>query len=150
MDLRRQAPASKSSAFRSVCKKIVASFVSTKEHVATIPLQEHETVTNDWYITVCLPEMISGLRSDNPKRRIILHRDNASSHTAHKTNDFLSQENIEFFPPCSPDLSPNDLLHFLERKIYYVVIGLKTRKQQWKASKSAILFNINFRLEFMF
>ncbi|CAK1603203.1 unnamed protein product [Parnassius mnemosyne] len=95
---------------RSVSKK--------KGHVATIPLQERRTVTAEWYITVCLPEMIAELRINNPKRRIILHHDNASIHTARKTNDFLKQENVELMshPPYSPDLSPNDFFIFPRMK----------------------------------
>ncbi|CAH1999243.1 unnamed protein product [Acanthoscelides obtectus] len=51
------------------------------------------------------------LRKINPKRRIILHQDNASSHTAQKTRKYLTEENVELLdhPPYSPDLSPNDL-----------------------------------------
>lgn len=95
---------------RSVSKKMVASFVSKTGHVATIPLQERRTVNADWYTMVCLPQVFAELRKNNPKRRIILHHDNASSHTARKTIEFLKMENIELMdhPPYSPDLSPND------------------------------------------
>ncbi|CAH2010165.1 unnamed protein product, partial [Acanthoscelides obtectus] len=44
------------------------------------------------------PKLITELRKINPERRIILHQDNASSHTAQKTRH--------------PDLSPNDFLTF--------------------------------------
>lgn len=99
---------------RSVSKKMVATFVSKSGHVATIPLQDRRTVTADWYTTVCLPQVISVLRKTNPQRRIILHHDNASSHTARKTIEFLEQQNIELLdhPPYSPDLSPNDFFTF--------------------------------------
>lgn len=99
---------------RSVSKKMVASFVAKTGHVVTVPLEERRTVTADWYTTVCLPQMISELRRGNPKRRIILHHDNASSHTAQKTSEFLKQENVELMdhPPYSPDLSPNDYFTF--------------------------------------
>ncbi|CAH1959208.1 unnamed protein product [Acanthoscelides obtectus] len=65
---------------RSVSKKMVATFVSKAGHIATIPLNEQRTVTADSYI--CLPKIIAELRKINPERRIILHQDNASSHTA--------------------------------------------------------------------
>ncbi|CAH2003731.1 unnamed protein product, partial [Acanthoscelides obtectus] len=54
------------------------------------------------------------LRKINPERRIILHQDNASSHTAQKTRQYLTEENVELLdhPPYSPDLSPNDFFNF--------------------------------------
>ncbi|CAH1969158.1 unnamed protein product [Acanthoscelides obtectus] len=78
---------------RSVSKQMVATFVSK----ATIPLNEQRT-----------------LRKINPERRIILHQDNASSHTAQKTRQYLMEENVELLdhPPYSPDLSPNDFFTF--------------------------------------
>ncbi|CAH1998673.1 unnamed protein product [Acanthoscelides obtectus] len=71
-------------------------------------------VTADWYATICLPKVITGLRKINPERRIILHQDNASSHTAQKTRQYLTEGNVELLdhPPYSPDLSPNDFLTF--------------------------------------
>ncbi|CAH1991844.1 unnamed protein product [Acanthoscelides obtectus] len=54
-------------------------------HFATIPLDEQRTVTADSYTTNCLAKVIIELRKINPERRIILHQDNASSHTAQKT-----------------------------------------------------------------
>ncbi|CAH2000280.1 unnamed protein product [Acanthoscelides obtectus] len=99
---------------RSVSKKMVAIFVSKTSHIATISLNEQRTVTTDWYTTICLPKVITGLRKINPERRIILHQDNASSHSAQKTRQYLTQENVELLghPPYSPDLSPNDFFTF--------------------------------------
>ncbi|CAH1959158.1 unnamed protein product [Acanthoscelides obtectus] len=65
---------------RSVSKRMVATFVSKAGHIVTIPL------------------IITELGKINPERRIILHQDNASSHTAQKTRH--------------PDLSPNDFFTF--------------------------------------
>ncbi|CAH2013252.1 unnamed protein product [Acanthoscelides obtectus] len=62
-------------------------------HIATIPLNEQRTATADWYTTICLPKVITELRKNNPDRRIILHQDNASSHTAQKTRQYLTEEN---------------------------------------------------------
>ncbi|CAH1981465.1 unnamed protein product [Acanthoscelides obtectus] len=61
---------------------MVATFVSKADHIATIPLNEQRTVTVDWYTTICLPKVVTELRKINPERRIILHQDSASSHTA--------------------------------------------------------------------
>ncbi|CAH1991582.1 unnamed protein product [Acanthoscelides obtectus] len=89
---------------------MVATFVSKAGHIAIIPLNEQITVTADWYTTICLPKVITELGKINPERRIILHQDNASSHTAQKTRQYLTEENVELLghPPYSPDLSPND------------------------------------------
>ncbi|CAH1959965.1 unnamed protein product [Acanthoscelides obtectus] len=93
---------------------VVATFVSKAGHIATIPLNEQRTVTADWYTTICLPKVINELRKINPERRIILHQDNASSHTAQKTRQYLMEENVELLdqPPYSPDLSPIDFFTF--------------------------------------
>ncbi|CAH1966487.1 unnamed protein product [Acanthoscelides obtectus] len=99
---------------RSVSKKMVATFVSKTADIATIPLNEQRTVTADWYTTICLPKVITELRKINPERRIILHQDNASSDTARKTRQYLTEENVKLLdhPPYSPDLSPNDFFTF--------------------------------------
>ncbi|CAH1999530.1 unnamed protein product [Acanthoscelides obtectus] len=99
---------------RSVSKKMVATFVSKAGHIATIPLTEQITDTTDWYTTICLPKVITELRKINPERRIIFHQDNASSHTAQKTRQYLTEENVELLdhPPYSHDLSPNDFFTF--------------------------------------
>ncbi|CAH1973970.1 unnamed protein product, partial [Acanthoscelides obtectus] len=60
--------------------------------------EEKPTKVIHWYTTICLPKVITELRKINPERRIILHQDNASSHTAQKTRH--------------PDLSPNDFFTF--------------------------------------
>ncbi|CAH2012489.1 unnamed protein product [Acanthoscelides obtectus] len=99
---------------RSVSKKKVATFASKAGHIATIPLNEPITITAEWYTTICLPKVITELRNINPKRRNILHQDNASPHTAQKTRQYLTEENVELLdhPPYSPDLSPNDSFTF--------------------------------------
>ncbi|CAH1955325.1 unnamed protein product [Acanthoscelides obtectus] len=98
--------------------KMVATFVSKAGHIATIPLNEQRTVTANWYTTICLSKVITELRKINPGRRIILHQDNASSHTAQKTRQYLTEENVELLdhPPYSPDLSPNDFFTFSKIK----------------------------------
>ncbi|CAH2012949.1 unnamed protein product [Acanthoscelides obtectus] len=71
--------------------KMVATFASKARHIATIPLNEHRT---------------------------ILYQNNASSHTAQKTRQYLTEENVELLdhPPYSPDLSPNDFFTFSKVK----------------------------------
>lgn len=118
---------------RSTSKKMVATFVAKSGHVATIALEDRRTVKADWYTTICLPAVISELRKNNPNRRIILHQDNASSHTARKTIDFLKKENIELLdhPPYSPDLSPNDFFTFPR-------IKQKLRGQRFQSPEEAV------------
>ncbi|CAH1989423.1 unnamed protein product [Acanthoscelides obtectus] len=89
---------------RNFSKKMVATFVSKAGHIATISLNEQRTVTADGYTIICLPKVITELRKINPERRIILHQDNASSHTAQKTRQYLTEE--------TPELSPNDFFTF--------------------------------------
>ncbi|CAH1975367.1 unnamed protein product [Acanthoscelides obtectus] len=93
---------------------MVATIVTKAGHIATIPHNEQRTVTADWYTTICLPKVITELRKINPERRIILHQDNASSHTAQKTRQYLTEENVELLdhPPYSPDRSPNNFFTF--------------------------------------
>ncbi|CAH2017306.1 unnamed protein product [Acanthoscelides obtectus] len=93
---------------RSVSKKMVTTFVSKAGHIVTIPLNEQRTVIADWYTTICLPKVITELRKINPERRIILHQDNASSHIAQQTRQYLTEE--------KPDLSPNDFFTFSKIK----------------------------------
>lgn len=99
---------------RSVAKKMIACFFNKTGHVATIALEDRRTVNAEWYTTICLPEVINELRKSNRNRRIILHHDNASAHTARQTIDYLKQQNVELMTHCpySPDLSPNDFFLF--------------------------------------
>lgn len=99
---------------RSVAKRMVACFFTKTGHVATVPLENQKTVNSAWYTSICLPEVFGKLRETNPNRRIILHHDNASSHTSHQTIEYLTTQKIELMghPPYSPDLAPNDFYLF--------------------------------------
>ncbi|CAH2106193.1 unnamed protein product [Euphydryas editha] len=93
---------------------MVACFFGLISHVATVSLEQRRTVNCKWYTTICLPEVFVKIRKTNPRRRIIFHHDNASSHTSRQTSDFLSSQYIELMtrPPYSPDLTPNDFFFF--------------------------------------
>ncbi|CAH1992760.1 unnamed protein product [Acanthoscelides obtectus] len=70
-----------------------AKFIRSRTgHIEIISFNEQRTVTAYWYTTICLPKVITELRKINPERRIILHQDNASPHTAQRTspNDFFT------------------------------------------------------------
>jgi histone-lysine N-methyltransferase SETMAR len=103
---------------RSVAKQMVACFFTKTGHVATVPLEHKKTVNSAWYTTICLPEVFGKLRETNPKRRIILHHDNASSHTSMQTKLYLRNKTIELMghPAYSPDLAPNNFYLFTRIK----------------------------------
>lgn len=126
---------------RSTSKKMVASFVAKGGHVATIVLEDRKTVTADWYTTVCLPQVITEFRKNNSERRMILHHDNASSHTARQTKMFLNTQNVEILdhPPYSPDLSPNDFFTFPKIKQSLRGQRFSSPEEAVDAYKSAIL-----------
>ena len=82
-----------------------------------MPLEDRKTVTADWYTTVCLPKVITSIDSQREKtgvRGILLHHDNASSHTALRTREFLENSGLKTLPhpPYSPDLAPCDFWLF--------------------------------------
>ncbi|KMQ86491.1 mariner transposase [Lasius niger] len=93
---------------------MVACFFGKTGHVSTVPLAQRRTVNSEWYTTICLPQVFGEIRKTNRRRRIILHHDNASSHTSTRTSDFLSIQNVDLMshPPYSPYLAPNDFFLF--------------------------------------
>ncbi|CAH1976468.1 unnamed protein product [Acanthoscelides obtectus] len=84
---------------------------------------------------------ITELRKINPERRIILHQDNASSHTAQKTRPYLTEENVELLdhPPYSRDLSPNDFFTFPKIKNRLRGQGFQSPEEAVDAFKNAVL-----------
>ncbi|CAH1966028.1 unnamed protein product [Acanthoscelides obtectus] len=81
------------------------------------------------------------LRKINPERRIILHQDNTSSHTAQKTRPYLTEENVELLdhPPYSPDLSPNDFFTFPKIKDRLRGQWFQSPEEAVDALKNAVL-----------
>ncbi|CAH2001383.1 unnamed protein product [Acanthoscelides obtectus] len=72
---------------------------------------------------------------------IILHQDNASSHTAQKTRQYLTKENVELLdhPPYSPDLSPNDFFTFQKIKNRLRGQRFQSPEEAVDAFKNAVL-----------
>lgn len=118
---------------RSTSKQMVACFFGMKGHVATVPLVERKTINSEWYTTICLPEVFGEIRKTSRRRRIILHHDNASTHTSAQTSEYLASENIELMghPPYSPDLAPNDFFLFPN-------IKKKMRGQRFSTPQEAV------------
>jgi len=113
---------------RSVGKQMLAVFFRRSGPVAVIPLVEQRTVTAQWYCEVALPSVFQKLedsRSGTGLRGILLHHDNASSHTAARTIEFLSSSGVQLLPhpPYSPDLSPCD--YFLFPKLKSKLKGIR-------------------------
>jgi histone-lysine N-methyltransferase SETMAR len=109
---------------RTVGKRMVAVFFRRSGLVKVVPVEQHRTVTAEWYCTVCLPAVFAELRNSRPKsnlRNIQLHHDNAPAHTAARTLDYLHEEGVQLIPhpPYSPDLAPCDfyLFEFVKRQL---------------------------------
>ncbi|KAI6649000.1 hypothetical protein LOD99_6883 [Oopsacas minuta] len=65
-----------------------AIFFRSSGFLEAIAVEDRETVTADWYTTVCLPKVITAIESQWEKtgiRGILLHHDNQSLHTARGT-----------------------------------------------------------------
>lgn len=102
---------------RSVNKKMIAVFFRRSGPVAVIPLEDRRTVNSEWYCEVALPQMFAKLQTGRQRtglRNILVHHDNASSHTAARTLDFLKDSGVQLVthPPYSPDLAPCDFFLF--------------------------------------
>ena len=96
---------------------MVATFFSTSGLLATVVLEDQRTVTAKWYTEVWLPQVFSNIQEKRPRtglRGILLHHDNASSHTANATIMFLENPPVKLMthPAYSPDLAPCDIFLF--------------------------------------
>lgn len=107
-------PPAQGKKLRSVKKVLYAVFFRSTGLVKAVRLDTQKTVTANWYTTVCLPKVFSDIGVRYP----ILHHDNASSHTADLTRQYLVENKINIMehPPYSPDLAPCD---------YWLFPGLK-------------------------
>lgn len=99
---------------RAMKKVMYAVFFRSTGLVKAIKLEEQRTVTANWYINKCLPEVLGSLDI----RGLLLHHDNASSHTARATVDYLRENNVRVIehPPYSPDLAMCDFWLFFNLK----------------------------------
>ncbi|MEE2373769.1 transposase [Klebsiella pneumoniae] len=99
---------------RAMKKVMYAVFFRSTGLVAAIKLEEQKTVADKWYVEHCLPTVFSKV----PRKGILLHHDNASSHTAAITRQYLAENKIKVIehPPYSPDLPMCDFWLFFELK----------------------------------
>ncbi|CAH2005052.1 unnamed protein product [Acanthoscelides obtectus] len=79
--------------------------------------------------------------SGNSKNAIILHQDNASSHAAQKTRQYLTEENVELLdhPLYRPDLSPNNFFTFPKIKNRLRGQRFQSPEEAVDAFKNAVL-----------
>ena len=87
-----ESPLPKLKRYRSAQKESVAGFLRKAGHVATIPVEDGRTVTADWCVHHCLPNVLEVLYQRHPKTRLrgfFLRRVNASGHTAVTMVGFL-------------------------------------------------------------
>ncbi|KAI6647818.1 Histone-lysine N-methyltransferase SETMAR-like [Oopsacas minuta] len=102
---------------RFVGRQMWAIFFRSSGFIEAVALEDRKTITADWHTTVCLPKVITAIESQIEKtgiRGILLHHDNASSHTVIRTREFLENSGLKTLPhpPYSPDLAPCDFWLF--------------------------------------
>jgi histone-lysine N-methyltransferase SETMAR len=95
---------------RTIGKVLYAVFFKSTGLIQAVKLEGQKSVTALWYTTQCLPKVFE----NSPKTGILLLHDNASSHTASLTTQYLAKNNIKIIPhpPYSPDLAMCDFWLF--------------------------------------
>ena len=95
---------------RTVGKVLYAIFFRRTGLVQAVKLEGQKSVTALWYTTQCLPKVFGEAENTG----LILHHDNAPSHTASLTSEYLAKNNIKTIrhPPYSPDLAMCDFWLF--------------------------------------
>ena len=58
---------------RSASKQMIACFFAKLGHSATIPLEDRKTVTADWYVNHCLPNIFQAWCKRRPERVSVVH-----------------------------------------------------------------------------
>ena len=104
-------------------KVMYTIFFNSGGIVLQLPSESGRSINATYFTQKILPNLIKNVNDARPKagmRGIKLLIDNASSHTARLTKNFLESERIELLPhpPYSPDLAPCDFWLFPKLKIY--------------------------------
>ena len=123
-------------------RRMFALFFRKSGFIAKKMLRKGETINAKWY-KKALSLVFRNLKMQRPRtglRGIILHQDNASSHTATITYIYFEQKGIILtgHPPHSPDLAPLDF--FYNNEIKKALRGRKflTEKQLVRGIEIAI------------
>ncbi len=90
---------------------MVATFFCKAGHLVTVPLEQHKTVTAQWYTEACLPKIFDAWIEHHPNdqlHHLQLHHDNVPVHTAIQMTDLLVLKSVWLLhhPPYSPHLAP--------------------------------------------
>ena len=101
----------------STSKQMLACFFAKFGHVATVPLEDRKTVTDDWYVNLCMSKIFQAWCKRRPRtgvRGLLLLHDNSNAHTAAVTLDFLATNDVQLVthPRYSPDLASCDWFLF--------------------------------------
>ena len=119
--------------FRSRKQMFVVFFCSTGP-VSVVTVPKGQNVNATYYSETALTSVMKNLEKMKPSRlalrKVHLHHDNASSHTAVKTRQFLEASNLQLIdhPPYSPDLAPCDF--WLFPKLSEKLAGTNFRRVQ--------------------
>ena len=89
--------------------------------IKPVPLETGATMNASWYDNICLRQVFSAVserRETGGLRGLIFQDDNAKSHRAWLTNEFLMENHVEQYENAvySPDLSPCDFFLFAKLK----------------------------------
>ncbi|GFS65359.1 uncharacterized protein TNCV_2451702 [Trichonephila clavipes] len=86
--------------------KIVTGDETSTGLIKSIKLEGQKTITANWYTPKCLPDILQEVNV----RGLMFHHNNASSHAAGLTVEFLKQKQIKMIehPPYSPGLAMCD------------------------------------------
>ena len=96
-------------------------FFSVDGAVACKVVKKGSTVNSKYYVNDTLPMVFDNFKKKRNRqtiRDVMLHHDNASSHTAKVITKYLKRERITLLPhpPYSPDLAPCDFFLFPKLK----------------------------------
>ena len=89
-----EAPPTKVQRSKSAGKAMVISFFRKTGHVATVVLEERQTVTASWYVTVCVPQVLETLnrqRTRTDYRGLLWHHDNEPAQSASRAVGFMAE-----------------------------------------------------------
>jgi histone-lysine N-methyltransferase SETMAR len=95
---------------KTVGKVLYAVFFNTSGLVEAVKLEGQKSVTSLWFTTKCLPRVFQNAS----RRGLMLHMDNASSHTANLTLEYLAEKKVKVVPhpAYSPDVAMCDFWLF--------------------------------------